>query len=331
MMSSPGTKKSALRFAFLLIAAIAPISAARAEVNYPSRYITWVVPTAPGAPSDITMRLLAEAMGQQLKGTIIIQNRPGAGGTIAANVVAKAPHDGYTLMASVGDPFISQIALQKDIPYDPEKDFVYITKLISSNAAMLAASSLPANNPRELVALAKATPNGLSYGSFGAGSFPQIIMETLARASGARFNAVNYRGSPQALQELVGGDIAVTFGAAAATRLIAEGKVKIIAQLGESRGLLKDVPTFLESGFTDDLLRIPLWTGLVGPRGIPEEIVQKIAAAAKHAVSQPNVRQFLIDNSYESIASTPDEFDRAFRREYSIVPARIRQMGIEPN
>jgi tripartite-type tricarboxylate transporter receptor subunit TctC len=325
------------RLLFVLTAAIiAPFSyftpsSSFAQDSYPNRIMTWVVPTAPGSPSDITMRLLADAVGKELGGTIIIQNKPGGGGTIGAAMVANAPRDGYMLLASTGDPLISQAGLQKSLPYDPATDFSFVTKLISSNAAMLARASLPANNAADLVALAKQSPAGLSYGSFGVGSFPHIIMETISRRTGAKFNAVHYRGSPQAIQELVSGEIAVTFGAAAAARLIAEGKLKAIAQLGETRGQFKDVPTFLEVGLDDKLLRLPLWSGLVGPRGIPRDTVHKIAAAAQRAVQRPDVSQFLSENAYQIIASSPEDFERDFREEYALVPKLIREMGIEPN
>jgi tripartite-type tricarboxylate transporter receptor subunit TctC len=298
---------------------------------YPSRPITWIVPYAPGAPADITMRKVADAMAGQLGGTIVIQNRAGGGGTIGAGAVAKSKPDGYTILATIADPLVAQAGLQKNLPYDPAKDFVYITKLTSSGAAMIGMSSLPANNAAELVDLAKKTPNGLAYGTFGAGSFPHIIMEALAKRSGAKFTPVHYRGSPQAIQEMIGGQIAVTFGAGAATQLINDGKVKMIVQLGETRGLNRNVPTFAESGFDDLVFRTPLWMGLAAPAGTPKDIVDRTYKAARAALQKPDIKEFLTNLSFEAVGNSPEEFHREWKAEYDIIPKLIRELGIESN
>ncbi len=321
------------RFILLAMAAVLPIAqqAFAQTDSYPSRPITWIVPYAPGAPADITLRKFAEAMAGPLGGSIVVQNRPGGGGTVGTNAVAKSKPDGYTILATIADPLVAQAGLQKSLPYDPATDFAYITRLTGSGGAMIALSSLQANNARELVELAKRTPGGLNYGSFGAGSFPHILLETLAKRTGAKFTAVQYRGSPQAIQELLSGQIAVTFGAGAATQLIADGKVKMIAQLGEKRGLLKDVPTFMETGFDDLVFRTPQWMGLTAPAGTPKDIVNRTAAAAKAALQRPDVKDFLNALSFEGIGNSPEEFYREWKAEYDVIPQLIRDLGIEAN
>lgn len=314
------------------VAALACLAIGTAQAQpYPSKPITWIVPYAPGAPADITMRKLADAMAGPLGGSIVVQNRPGGGGTIGAGAVAKSKPDGYTILATIADPLVAQAGLQKNLPYDPAKDFVYITKISSSGAAMIAMSSLPANNIGELVELAKKAPNGLAYGTFGAGSFPHIIMEAVAKKSGARFTAVHYRGSPQAVQEMVGGQIVATFGAGAAMQMINEGKVKMIAQLGERRGLLKDVPLFKEFGFDDLVFRTPLWMGLAAPAGTPKDIVDRTYAAARAALQRQDVRDFLANLSFEPVGNSPEEFYREWKAEYDAIPALIRELGIDAN
>ena len=315
----------------LAAAALFAIAPANAQDAWPSKPITWIVPYAPGAPADITMRKFAEAMAPALGGAIVVQNRVGGAGTIGANAVAKAKPDGYTILATIADPLIAQAALQKNLPYDPAKDFAFITKLTNSGAAMIAMANLPANNARELVELANRTPGGLAYGTFGAGSFAHVIMEALAKKTGAKFTAVHYRGSPQALQEMISGQIAISFGAGAATQLINDGKVKMIAQLGTSRGLNKNVPTYLESGYDDLIFRTPLWQALVAPAGTPRDIVEKIWKAAQGALQREDMKTFLASLSFEGVANSPDEFYREWKAEYDAIPKLIRELGIEAN
>ncbi len=320
------------RLVLLAIGALIPLNGqALAQDSYPSKPISWIIPYAPGSPADITLRKIADGMAGPLGGTIIIQNRAGGGGTIGTGVVAKSKPDGYTILATIADPLVAQAGLQKNLPYDPAKDFVYITRLTGSGAAMIAMSTLPANNAAELVALAKKTPGGLNYGTFGAGSFPHILLEAMAKKSGAKFTAVHYRGSPQAIQELVAGQIAVTFGAGAAMQMINDGKVKMIAQLGEKRGLLKDVPTFMESGFDDLVFRTQQWMGLAAPAGTPKDIIDRTAAAAKAALQRSDVKDFLTNLSFEGIGNTPEEFYREWKSEYDVIPQLIRDLGIEAN
>jgi tripartite-type tricarboxylate transporter receptor subunit TctC len=306
-------------------------SGAIAQEDFPSKPMTWVIPYAAGAPADIALRKIAEGMTGPLGGTIVVLNKPGAGATIGATDVARAKPDGYTILATLGDPVVSQVALMKSLPYDPAKDFTYVTKLTQSNAAMIAGPHIKARTLRELIDEAKAMPSGMSYGSFGVGSFPHIIVEALAQQSGAKFVNVSYRGSPQAIQELLGGQIGVTFGAAAATQYINEGKIRLIAQLGEKRGLLRDVPTFAESGFDNVYLKTPLWAGLIAPKGTPKPIVDKIAAAAKVSLARKDVQDFLASISFESVGNTPEEFEREWRKEYDSIPAAIRALGIQAN
>jgi tripartite-type tricarboxylate transporter receptor subunit TctC len=305
--------------------------AVNAQEAYPSKPIVWIVPYAAGAPADIAFRKIAESMSAPLGAPIVVQNKPGAGATIGATEVARAKPDGYTLLAALNDPVVGQVALMKSLPYDPAKDFTYVTKLTQSHAALIAGPHVKARNLLELVDEAKAMTNGMSYGSFGVGSFPHVIMETIAQKSGAKFVGVNYRGSPQAIQELLAGQIGVTFGAAAATQYINEGKIRLMAQLGERRGLLRDVPTFVESGFDSPYLRTPLWSGLIAPHGTPKPIVDRIAAAARTSLASPSVREFMAAISFEIVGNTPEEFEREWRKEYDTIPAAIRSLKIEAN
>ncbi len=320
---------AATALGLLSLAAISPAIAQ--SDTYPSKPITWILPYAPGAPADITMRKIAEAMSGPLGATIVVQNRVGGGGTIGAGAVAKSKPDGYTILATVSDPLVSQAALQKNLPYDPAKDFAFITKLTNSRGAMIALSSLPANNAAELVELAKKTPGGLPYGTFGVGSFAHIAVEALARKSGAKFNAIHYRGTPQALQELLSGQIAISFGAGAATQLINDGKVKMIAQLGSTRGLLKDVPTYAEAGFDELVFTTPIWQGLLAPAGTPRDIIDKTSKAAQVALQRKDVSDFLANLSFEPVGSSPEDFYREWKAEYDAIPALIRSLGIEAN
>src|ERR1700730_15951587 len=184
--------------------------------EYPAKAIRWVVPSPAGSPIDVIARKLSEGVAAKIHGVIIVDNRPGASGTIGANEVAKAAPDGYTLAAAIGDPFTASIALMKNPPYDPLTAFKYISKVADDGPMLIASPSFKPNTLQDIITESK--KSDLSYGSFGPGSFPQIIMEALSKQTGARFQVVQYRGSPPAIQALTGNEIPLTFSSPSLAR-----------------------------------------------------------------------------------------------------------------
>jgi tripartite-type tricarboxylate transporter receptor subunit TctC len=299
--------------------------------DYPSKPIRWVVPLPAGAPTDIFARKLAAAMATAMKVTIIVENKPGAGTTIGATEVARARPDGYTFLFAPNEPLVGATVLIANLPYDPAKDFTFITRFTNSHPVLVASKSVKAMSLAELAAEARQTPGGMSYGSFGVGSFPHLILEAFARKTGARLVHVPYPGSPAALKELLADQIALTFGNFTIAPQYDAGALKVLAQTGVARNWVRDVPTFVEQGFDDPIFRFVIWNGLVGPAGLPDAIVAKNVAAAKAAVADPGVVAFFREVATGLVGSSPEEFQRHWRSEYETVPPIMRSLGISAN
>ena len=301
---------------------------ATAQASYPNRPIRWIVPSSAGAPIDAIGRKLGELMSAQLGAPIVIENKPGAAGTIGATEVARAKPDGYTMMLSVGDALISSTVTMK-VPYDPQRDFTLISKIAASGPVLVANKSMQAADLAGAVQQARTAQIPLAYGSYGPGSYPQLIMESLARQSSVKFIDVPYKGSPPAMTDLLGGQLAFTFTSTSiAAPMVAEGKVKAIAVIGDRRSaLLPEVQTFAEAGYDAFIFKNKAWVGLSGPAGMPADVVQKLAAAARQVVRDPEFGKYLENIGFDAIGNAPEEFLREYREEYSVVPGLIKELG----
>jgi tripartite-type tricarboxylate transporter receptor subunit TctC len=299
--------------------------------DYPSRVIRWVVPLPVGSPTDIWARRFASAMGEKMKATIIVDNKPGGATTIGAREVARAEPDGYTLMFTPNEPLVGATVLIAKPGYDPAKDFSFITRLTASRPVLIAAKNVKANTLSELAEESKRTPSGMSYGSFGFGTFPHLILESFARKTGAQFVHVPYQGSPAAIQDLLGGRIALSFGNYTIAPQVDSGALKALAQTGSSRFWVRDVATFVEQGFDDPIFRFVIWNGLVGPAGLPREVIEKNAAAARAAIAEPEVAGYFKEIATQLIGNSPEEFEKEWRVEYNTIPPLMRSLGITAN
>jgi tripartite-type tricarboxylate transporter receptor subunit TctC len=299
--------------------------------DYPTRMIRWVVPLPVGSPTDIGARKFAAAMGEKMKATIIVDNKPGGATTIGATEVARARPDGYTLMFTPNEPLVSATVLIAKLAYNPAKDFSFITRLTESHPVLIAAKTVKANTLAELADQSKRTPGGMTYGSFGFGSFPHLILESFARKTGAQFVHVPYQGSPAAIQDLLGDRIALVFGNYTIVPQVDSGELKLLAQTGSSRFWIRDVPTFVEQGFEDPIFRFAVWNGLVGPSGLPREVVEKNAAAAKAAIAEPEVAGYFKGISTQLIGNSAEEFEKEWGIEYNTIPPLMRSLGITAN
>ena len=301
------------RFAVLALAlsgvAAAPAALAQGAATFPSKPIRIVVPYPAGGGIDVLSRMLGERLNRAWGQAVVIDNKPGGGTLLAADLVAKAAPDGYTLMVTTDATITINPHLYVKLPYDPVKDFAPITQMVLLNQLLLANPAVPANNLKELIAYAKANPGKLNYASYGSGSQPHLAMETLKAQTGIDIVHVPYKGIPQAVPAALANEVQLTFsGAASSQAHIKAGKLKALAVGGKTRlPLLPDVPTFAESGFPD----VPsnAWFGLFAPVGTPRDIVMKLHAEVTRILKDPEfVQKEIVAKSYELVVSTPEEF-----------------------
>lgn len=296
--------------ATLLLACCAvPAALAQSPAAYPSKAIRIVVPYSAGGGIDVLSRVIGERLSRRLGQPVLIDNKPGAGTILAAEFVARAPADGYTLMVTSDSTLTINQHLYTKLPYDPVKDFTPITQLVLLNQLLLANPAVPANNLKELAAYVKVNPGKLNYASYGSGSQPHLAMEMLKVQTGMDIVHVPYKGIPQAVPAALAGEVQLTFsGAASSQAFIKAGKLKALAVGGKSRmALLPDVPTFAESGFPD--VPANAWFGLFAPAGTPPDIIMRLHAEVTRIMKEPEfIQKEIIEKSYELVASTPQAF-----------------------
>jgi tripartite-type tricarboxylate transporter receptor subunit TctC len=279
--------------------------------GYPSRPIRVLVPFAAGGAVDTLARLIGQKLSEGLGQTVIIENRPGAGGNLASDVLAKSPPDGYTVLQTVNGIAISP-SLYKTLPFDAQKDFIAVTQLVESQLILVANPKLPANNVAELVALARSKPGALNYGSTGVGNPLSLTMEMLKSAAGLDIQPVTYRGDAPANAALIAGEIQLGVMPMATTLPLVEGgQLKAIAIGGGKRSpAMPNVPTIGETipGFESTS-----WQGYFVPAGTPREIVVKLQQETAKVLKLPEVIARLRAGGNEGVGSTPEAFDARFR------------------
>lgn len=272
------------------------LPAAKAQPqSYPDRPIKLVVPFAPGGATDILGRLLATALGERLGQPMVVENRPGAGTVVAGALVAKAPPDGYTLLLGASTTLTLNPAIRNPLPYDPLRSFTPLGLVADMGLVLVAHNETPARTLPELVALAKANPDKLSYGSFGTGSSVHFGGEMLKTATGMRMVHVPFNGSSPSLTALMGGQVQVAVDTVVATTpLIKAGKIRPIAALGPQRlALLPQVPTVAESGYPG--FAMDTWFAFLAPAGLPAPIQKKLEKALADAMAEPAMKKKLAD------------------------------------
>jgi tripartite-type tricarboxylate transporter receptor subunit TctC len=296
--------------ALVLLACLADPAAAQAQ-SYPTRTITLTVTAAAGGVTDVVARALgqrlAEAWGQQ----VVIENKGGAAHVVGAQSVAKAAPDGYSLLVAEAGTFtINPILYGKGkLPYDEEKDFIPVTGIVRINQALLGHPSLPANNVRELIALAKMKPGELTYGTAGIGSAPHMNMVLFESMAGVKLQAVHYRGAAPALTDVIAGHVnLMSVSVSLALPPFRAGQIKIFG-IGSSKRLAPaaDIPTVAESGLPG--YEASTWFGLFATAGTPRDIVDKINAEVVKLLADPQFREkFLAPQMFEPMPSSPEAF-----------------------
>jgi len=300
------------------------------QANYPIKVVHWIAATAAGSPSDVMVRKFADAVQPKLGATIIVENKPGASGAIGSKAVATASPDGYTLLVGLVDPLISSVALMKSPPYDPTKDFRFVTKLISGGAVLLASKDFKPSNLKELIEAGRTTTEPINYGTIGPVSFTHYVMEAFAQQTGAKLKAIHYRSNPQAMQGLIGNEISLFIGAPAhAASMITDGRIKALAVFGNSRAApLPNVPTFAEAGTDGFVFRTVVNFGMFAPAKTPDAVINKLVAAVKAAAAEPELQKFVAEVGFELVANSPAEFEQEFRTEHREITQLIRDLGI---
>ena len=294
-----------------LIAALgvsfAPQAQAQAQSGYPNKPIRIINPLAAGGAVDTMARMLAPTLQEILGQPIVIESKPGAGGTIGANFVAKSPADGYTILM-VYDTFAVNPHVYKNLPFDSFKDLAPVTELVKIPLVVVAGNKLPANNLRELTELSKTKPNGINFSSGGAGSSGHLAAELLKTNLGIGMTHIPYKGGGPAMTATIGGEADITIlGAVITVPQIKGGNLKALAVLGKKRTpALPQVPTASEQGLSN--FDVSSWVGVLVPAGTPAPIIEKINNAFAQALKNPSVQARMAEQGNEVVASSPAQF-----------------------
>ena len=278
--------------------------------GWPDRAVNIIVPFPAGGSTDTVARAMAQSMGDQLGKPFVVENRPGATGTIGAGAVKRAPADGYTLMVASLGPFVITPHLVKSVPYDAAKDFDYITIPVQAPNVLVASTSQKARTVAEVISALKANPSKLSFASSGNGSSDHLSAELFWQQTGTQGMHVPYKGGAPAITDLLGGQVDFSFqNVNAVLNHLRSGKLHPIAVTGTKRSpVLPDVPTLAEVGVKD--AEVYSWQGMAAPKGLPAEVKTSLAKAAIAAINQPDIKQRFTEQGLEIVANSPEEFTR---------------------
>jgi tripartite-type tricarboxylate transporter receptor subunit TctC len=302
------------RTAALLAAALALTGTAGRAQTYPSRQITLVIPFAVGGSNDMVGRAIGKKLTEAWGQPVVVENRAGAGGVIGSSAVAAAAPDGYTLLL-VSSTFTINPAIKKNMPFDTIKDFTPVAFIARSPLLVTASNKLAVKSAKELLALARSKPGQITYASAGPGSINQISAELIALSAGAKFMHVPYKGGAPALNDLLGGYVDIYVSSLPQVLQLAQsGQARALAVTSAKRtALLPDVPTLEEAGISGfDLWS---WWGVVGPAGMPADVVHALNAEIGKMLTSPELSTFLSNEGAEAEAMTPQQFGDLMRLE----------------
>jgi len=314
----------------LFLALIISIAGATEAQTYPSRPIRMVIPLSPGGFADVPGRMLAARLSSALGRQIYVENKPGAGGTIGADSVAKAPPDGYTILFT-GTPHVISPWLYRNMPYDPFKDFAPVALVATGPYVLVVNPQLGVSTVRELVALAKAQPGKIDYASSGNGSAQHLVTALFGAMAGASLNHVPYKGSGPAMQDLVSGQVKVSFaGIPNALSHLKSGRLRALAVSTSKRWPdLPDVPTVAEAGIAG--YEATLWLSLAAPAGTPSDIVQRLYSETAKALQDPELQLSFRLAGVEAQVLAPQELAAFMRSEYDKWGKVVRETGATVN
>jgi tripartite-type tricarboxylate transporter receptor subunit TctC len=309
----------------MLLGAVAGSTLAQ---TYPSRLVQLLVPFAPGGGNDFLARLLGQKLGERLGQQIVVDNRPGAGGNLATDIVAKAAPDGYTLLLGFIGPLAISPNLEK-LPYNPVKDFVAVSLLASSYHVLAIHPSLPARSVQHLIALAKAKPGELNYASGGSGTPLHLVPELFKSATGVNIMHVPYKGSSPAVIAVLSGEAHMLFGSITASMPhVRTGKLMALAVTSPNRSpLAPEVPTLAESGVRG--VEAGSWYGLVAPAATPKDIIGRLRKEVLAVAASADYTQQLQNQAFEPLTSSPEDFPQFLQTEIAKWGKVIKSAGIK--
>lgn len=300
-------KRMCIVVASTLLPALAWSAQADKGGTYPTKPTRLIVPLTAGGPTDTLARIIAIPLGEALGQAVIVDNRPGAGGNIGADIAAKAPPDGYTLFMGTSGPLAINSTLYSKLPFDPIRDFAPVILVASAPFVVIVNSSLPANSLKELIALAKAKPGQLNYGSVS-GSASHLSTELFKMTSGVNLMHIPYKGAAPATTDVMAGQIQLSFASTpGAVPVVTSGKVKALAVTSLKRvAKLPDVPTVAEAALPG--YEAGVWYGVVAPARTPTEVVRRLNKEIARIVAEPVHRNRMLSGDFEPTTSTPEQF-----------------------
>lgn len=314
-----------------LFAATMAFSGAAMADSYPSKPVKVIVPFAPGGGIDILIRAVGAELGQRWGQPVVIENKPGAGSLIGASTVANAPADGYTLLATVNQTVVGNRFLYKELPYDPDKSFEPITMMVKADQLIVANADLPANSLKEVLDIQRRKPGSLTYGSFGSGSQPHLLFETINKNESLDLLHIPYKGITPMLTALAGGQVNLGTGSVAVVApLIAAGKIKPISVAGDSRvAQYPNVATTTEEGFP--YVKTSIWYALFAPAGTPSAIAEKIRTDVRAILRDPKfAEQFAVSKGLSVVVGDADQLRTAIKEETAATAAMVKAAGVKP-
>jgi len=313
----------------LVVAAAALCMAGAQAQEYPVKTIRLIVPLTTGAGADIAARIVAQRMSEHWKQPVIVDNRPGAGGQIGTSAVVKAEPDGHTLLVQ-SSSHSANPAIYRNLPYDPLKDLIDVAILGKTPYVMVSAGNGPYRSLKALLDAAKAKPGEIAYSSAGLGTSTHLAAEYLTGLAGVRMIHVPFKGSPEALQDVLGGRSAFYMAPVnVALSLLKDGKLNALGVSTRTRAeVLPQVPTLAEQGLRD--YEVTLWFGMWAPAGTPAAVVQKLNQSINAIVQEPQVREQFARLGMQPSPMKPEEFARFVRGEIEVYRRIVQQAGIEP-
>ena len=296
--------------------------------GYPARPIRMVIPFPPGNPADLQARLIGEKLSARFGQPVLADNRPGASGQIGIEAAARSAPDGYTLVVGQVGTFAVAPHVFKKLPYDVTRDFVAVSQFSSNTLVLVVSANVPVNSVQELVRLSKQKPGAFKFGSNGEGGLPHLTMELFRAKTGVDWLHIPYKGTTQAVTDLLSGQIDLIFdtygGAAPHARA---GKVKMLASTGATR-IAPDLPTLIEAGVPG--FEVYGWFGAFAPAGTPTEIVRSLNKAINEVLSLPDVRDRLLALGLDVGGGTPEQFAATMMDSYNLWGRVVKSIGLTP-
>ena len=313
--------------AVLVLLALASTADAQ---NWPAKPIRIISPYPPAGANDLLARIIAPKLSEQLGQPVVVENRAGATGNIGAELVAKAPADGYTLLMGQAGNLTINISLMAKMSFDPVRDFSPVTMVASTPNVLVVHPSLPVRTVKDLIALAKAKPGQINYATSGIGSPGHLAAELLNKSAGIRLVHIPYKGAAPALLDVVAGNAHLYFtSAVSAQPFIPSGRLRMVAVASAKRSpSLPEVPTVAEAGFPE--FDVSSWWGVVAPASTPREVVMRLQVEIHRVIALPEIRTKLAEQGLDIATNTPEQFAAYIKSETAKWAKLIREVGVKP-